>query len=471
MSSLDVTLEEPPKTLASATDHHHILTGPVGATLLRLALPVLAEQFLNTLVVLSDSFLAGRISRSATAAVGLGTYVGWLVSMLCMLVGTGTTAIVARRFGEGNKDEANHFANQSLTLAGMLGAVLFVLMYSLAPWFAHTSNMTGETYDIAVTFLRIDAVGHMFLSVVLVGCAALRGAGNMRTPMMLFVLINIVNTSMSWILTYGLGPIRPLGVNGIVCGTVIAYTVGIIALILIYRDGRAGLKLRLHQLFINAERAWGILRIGIPAAADGLLLWIGQFTFISIIARIAPPPLGEVYFAAHFIAVRVEAFTYLPAVAWASATATMIGQALGAGDIKRARRVGTAGVLQGGVLAVFIGLSFFIGADVIFRCMSTDLDVRATGVGPFRILACFQPLLVCSIVFIGGLRGAGDTRYPLLITMVGALLLRVPLGYIGGIVLHGGLLGAWMGMFADMTWRAIAGATRYYRGRWVTTRV
>jgi Na+-driven multidrug efflux pump len=103
--------------------------------------------------------------------------------------------------------------------------------------------------------------------------------------------------------------------------------------------------------------------------------------------------------------------------------------------------------------------------------MSNDPQVRATGVGPFRILALFQPLLVVSIVYIGALRGAGDTRFPLLITIAGAIFIRVPLGYFFGIVLDGGLIGAWVGMFGDMTWRTIAATARYVHGAWVKTRV
>ena len=103
--------------------------------------------------------------------------------------------------------------------------------------------------------------------------------------------------------------------------------------------------------------------------------------------------------------------------------------------------------------------------------MSKDELVRAEGVGPFRILALMQPLLVISIVYVGGLRGAGDTRFPLLITICGAVLVRIPLGYYFGIVLGWGLLGAWIGMFGDMIWRALAVAARYADGRWLTVKV
>jgi putative MATE family efflux protein len=330
--------------------------------------------------------------------------------------------------------------------------------------------MTGEAYTIAVTYLRIDAVGHMLISLTLVGCAALRGVGNMRTPMFIFAIINAVNVIASCTLVFGLGPFPALGVTGIVVGTVIAKALGAILIVVVLLRGRSGLKLRYDQLPIAWTRTWRILRIGLPAAADGALMWSGHFAFLAIISRLADPPWGELYFAAHIVAVRVEALTYLPAFAWAAASATMIGQALGADNPARARRVGHEAVLQCGLLSVVIAACFYFGAAVIYEKMSLDPLVRAAGVRPFQVLALLQPLLAVAIIYVGSLRGAGDTRFPMLITLIG-ILIRIPTGYYFGIVLGWGLIGAWTGMFGDMIWRALSSTIRYVGGRWVRTRV
>ncbi len=458
---------QPPPTLPASL----VTVGAVRRTLFILALPVLAEQILNTLVGLVDTYLAGRISPAATSAVGLAAYVGWLASMLVMLIGTGTTALVSRYEGAGDHDRANHFANQSLTLAGLFGIIIFCLIFSLAPWFAKYCRMTGDAYDITVTYLRVDAVGHMMMGPMLVGCAALRGVGNTRTPMMVFAVLNVVNVFASCGLVYGWGPAPKMGVNGIAAGTVIARITGAVVLLAVLYGGRAGLRIRGNELPIVWESARRVLRIGVPAAMDGAIMWSGHFVFLAIISRLAEPPLGEAYFAAHVIAIRVEAFVYLPAVAWAAATAAMIGQSLGAENPRRAMRVGHEGVLQCGLLSVGIATCFFFGARFIFEQMSADPLVQAAGVRPFRVLALLQPFLVVSIVYIGALRGSGDTRFPLLITIVGTILIRVPVGYFFGIDQQWGLLGAWMGMFTDNLWRAGAAATRYASGAWIKTRI
>lgn len=459
-------------SLRPATSHHaEILTGPPRRTLFILALPVLTEQILNTLVGLVDVFLAGRISPTATSAVGVAAYVTWLVSMLVMLVGIGTGAIVARAQGAGNHQDANHFANQAITLAILFGAVVAALNYAAAPWFATAFNMTGEAFQITVTYLRVESLGHVFLSTTLVASAVFRGIGKMKIPMLVFLVMNVVNAFFSVVLMYGLGPAPKLGVNGIVAGTVIAQFVGTCVILSILISGRFGLRLYPSEMDIRLSSVARIMRIGLPAAIDGAVMWTGQFIFLLIIARLAPNPLGEAYLAAHIIAVRFEAFTYLPAVAWGAAVSTMIGQALGAGDHRRAMSVGNEGVLQCGALASVLGLVYLLAAAQIYQLMSNDPLVQQVGTRPFRYLALLQPLLATSIVYVAGLRGAGDTRYPLLISLMGAFCIRVPLGYLFGIVWNGGLIGAWIGMFGDMIWRAIAATIRYHRGRWVHTRV
>ena len=443
-----------------------VTAGPIRSTLFYLALPVLAESILNTLVGIFDTWLAGRISAVATAAVGLAAYVAWLATMLAMMVGTGTTAVVARYVGSGRFGRANWYANQSIALSVIVGAAVLAGLYCAAPWLAAYSNMTGQAYDIAVHYLRTEAFGNMFMAVTIAGCAALRGAGNMRAPMMLYALMNAINITASCFFVFSL----EVGVRGIVYGTVIARVCGAVALVWILVRGHAGLFLRWREMRLVWDYVRRILRIGVPAAADGVIMWANHFAFLAIVTRVLPGILGQASFAAHIIAVRVEALTYLPATAWGAAAATMIGQALGAGDGKRAMRVGHEAVLQCGVLAFTMAILFYLNADGIYEVMSIDPVVRAAGAEPFRLLALLQPLLAVGIVYIWGMRGAGDTRFPMLISLMGVPI-RLSLGYYFGIVQGWGLLGAWMGMFGDMVWRPIAATGRYLGGKWAGTKV
>lgn len=441
--------------------------GNVRRVLLVLALPVLGQEILNTTVGIVDTFLAGRISVEATSAVGLAAYVAWLAILLFGLVSTGTTALVSRFLGAGDSTGANRIANQSLGMSVIAGIAGAILMFTIAPAFASWQGMTGNAYDIVVRYLRFEAVGYVASSVTIVACAALRGAGNTRTPMKVLGVVNLLNMVVSPLLVFGLGPLPAFGVDGIVIGTVTARFAGCFIMLVVMFRGCSGLKIDRSIWNPQFESVRRILRIGLPAASDGALMWTGHFIFLAMIKRLTEGAESDVIYAAHIVVIRIEGLTYLPASAWAAACAAMIGQALGADDHKRARRTGHEAVAQCMILSAMIAALFYWGAEFIFSWMHTNPQVRETGVLPLRVAAFFQPMLAASIVYVGALRGAGDTRSPLVVTLICLLTVRLPLGYVFGFTLGYGLLGMWVGICGDMTLRAVLAFAVYLRGRWL----
>ena len=144
---------------------------------------------------------------------------------------------------------------------------------------------------------------------------------------------------------------------------------------------------------------------------------------------------------------------------------------MGAGLPQRASRAGHAAARQCGVLAVVIGLVFLVTAPGLFALMHSEAEVTEIGIRPFRMVAFFQLPLALSIVYVAALRGAGETRYPLMVNMLGVFGVRLPVAGLAGLVLEGGLMGAWIGMCADVTLRAALLLVKYYRGNWVQTQV
>jgi putative MATE family efflux protein len=446
-------------------------------SVLTLALPALGEQLLNFCVSLFDTYLAGQVSTPAhevgiyTTTVGIAGYISWLATLIFSLVGTGTTALVARSRGAGDLDQANRFANRSLTLAGGLGLVVFAILTLFAPIYARMQQLEGESYRVAVGFLRADAFGQVFFCYCLVGSAALRGMGDMRTPMVVLGVVNILNIILSTSLVFGLGPIEPLGIDGIVAGTVAARICG--GLLMLGRLGRgvSGLKLRVGYLVPHADDIGRILKIGVPAAVDGILMWCGQSMFLMIIARLGDGSQGTAFTAAHMIGIEAEALTYLPATAWGYAAASLVGQSLGAGDLVRARRLGNEAARQCILVAVVGALVYLLGAPWIYAVMTQEAAVREIGVPALRFLSWYQIPLAVMVVYIHSLRGAGDTRAVMFINIFGIMCIRLPVGYLLGIVCSGGLIGAWAGMCLDVLFRMIAAMFYYRRGRWAHTKV
>ena len=296
--------------------------------------------------------------------------------------------------------------------------------------------------------------------------------------MMILAVVNLLNMIVTTLLS-GVGPAEWLlpadrwglpkfGLDGIAYGTVIARVIGGLLTIGVLSGGRFRLKLLPRELSLRGEPVRRILKIGLPAGFDGLLRWIGQLGFLMIIARLSDDPREQTaILAAHAIGMQVEAISYLPACAWGMAAATLVGQSLGAKLPDRARSGGHEAVWQCGLFAVALTLIFFLAARPIYELMHQDVQVRSVGVPAFRFNALFQVPLVAAIVYTFALQGAGETRQPMLVSFLGVFGVRLSLAYLCGIVLHGGLIGAWVGMCCDNTVRAILVAWFFCRGKWL----
>jgi putative MATE family efflux protein len=435
-----------------------------------LALPMLGEQFVNFCVGLVDTFLAGQVGKEATAAVGTGGYLSWFVTLGFALVGTGAAALVARSFGAGDGRTANRAANQAFVLALALGVAMAGLVWGLAPLLAGFLTRTPAAAGMMITYVRIDAFGLALYSAVLVCGGVIRAAGDTRTPMAIMVIVNIINALVSATLVFGwLGP--SLGVKGIAIGTVTARLLGGLLLTVVLLKGLRGLRLKWASMRPDWEIIRRMLHVGAPAGAEATLMWIAQIGFIKIVAHTATGEAATVNYAAHMIAVRMTAITYLPAAAWMTAAATLVGQYLGAKQPDRSARAAHVAAIQGGVLTTAVGVAFFLLADVIYAIMSQDALVREVGAQAFRVGAFIHPFLCMGIIYSGALRGAGDTRSTMMFSLIGGLVLRLPLAYVGGVVLGGGLIGAWVGMWADNFAKFVMGWARLLQGGWKRVKV
>lgn len=451
-------------------DSHQLdqfLGGDLRKTILFLALPVLTEQLLNFLVGFVDTFLSGRLSMAATSAIGTAAYVNWLVELLFSLVGTGTTALVARHCGALDRPAANRVASTSVSLSLGFGFIGAAAVYLAAPGFGAFLQLEPESNEVLIRYLRVSCFGHVFSSVLLIGSAALRGSGNMRAPMWILGLVSALNMVFSSVLVFGVGPLPAFGMDGIAAGTVAARFFGFLLMLMLLVRGNAGVVASLSwRSASDFDTVHRILRIGVPAALDSFLMWAGHFVFLRVIAGLGTGAEGQAIFAAHVVGVQVEAINYLPASAWGVAAATMIGQCLGAKRPDRARLGGHEAVIQSSLMALGVTALFYFGAEFIYELMHKDPSVARVGVPSIRLLALFEIPLSIVIVYCIGIRGAGETLRPMIINAVGIFLIRLPVGYWLGVEMELGLRGAWGGMGVDLVIRAIAFVLYFRYGKW-----
>ncbi len=471
-----------PSTAAANERRHRILNGDLRQQVLLLALPTLFQQFLTFCVGMFDTWLSGQIDATATTAIGASAYIGWLAGLLVTTVSIGTMAMVSRHCGAREPAAANRVMNVSLLVGQTLSIVLSGMLFLAAPFVVSCFQLHGRTAEVALSYLRLDAIGHLLTGITIVGAAALRGAGDMKRPMVVLGTINVLNMIISVCLVYGVGPddgiifpmrIAPsLGVYGIAIGTVASRLIGGLLMLGVLMIGSDPLRFSVRLLKPDFDIIRRLFLMGRFATLDSSIHWCGQFAFLMIIKRAVMPGVhDDAVFAAHVIGVQVEAITYLPAMAWGQCAAAIIGQSLGAGKLKRAFKAGFEAAKQCGLLGLVMTVVFFFGASAIYNIMHNDTDVISVGVPAFRWMAWFQVPLVVFLVFRSCLQGAGDTRWPMFGTVMGICLFRLPGAWFFGVHLQWGLTGAWLGMFADIVFRSVLMSWRYSQARWVRTKV
>lgn len=459
-----------------------ILNGQLRRQIMVLAIPTLTQQFLTFCVGMFDTWLAGQIDAAATTAIGVSAYVGWLAGLLVSTVSIGTTALVARHVGANEPDQANRVLGVSMLVGQLLCVCMAGMLYLTAPLFVSSFQLTGTTQQVALNYLRLDAIGHVLTGATLVGSAALRGAGDMKRPMAVLGAISVLNMLVSVALVYGVGPesalwfpvtvVGPQGVYGIAGGTVAARLAGGVIMLAVLFRGSEPIRLQLSLLRFDRAIIGRLSHLGRYAGLDSIINWCGQFTFLMIIRRVVVEGVhDDAVFAAHVIGIQVEAITYLPAIAWGSAAATMIGQSMGAKKLKRAYQAGLEATAQCCVLGLLVTVVFFYGSQAIYELMHTDEQVVRVGVPAFQAMSWFQVPLIILLVLRVALQGAGDTRWPMLATVVGIFCLRLPGAWFFGVYLQMGLLGAWTGMFFDIIFRCLLMSWRYLKARWLRIKV
>lgn len=459
------------------------LLPPLWRQVLILALPALAQQYIHLVVQLSDQVLAAYFPLSDTqsrerylSALNTAGYLYWFVSSYTVLVSVGSTALVARFVGANNWAMAKHATGQSVLLAIVFGAIGTIAALIGLPSLIDALQLTGDAARACVEFLMPLAALLAFQITESACVACLAGAGDTRTGLKVLGLVAVLNVPFAWVLCFGIGPIQGLGFIGIALGTGLSHVIGCILLLVILARGKSGLKLHLAHLVPDVSLIRRLLWVSVPAAIDSLSVGFFQLWFLSLVNRI-----GDTAAAAHGIALKWEALGFLAGGAFGTAAMALVGLNLGAREPTRAARCGWTAYAIGGATMCVMGVLFVLFADPMFRvfCREPHLQpVIDVGVPVLRLIAIAMPALASQIIFTSALRGAGDSRMPVVFSWFGFLGVRIPLAYLltapqvnlGPLgVVPGydmGLLGAWVAMCADIWIRGVFFALRFASGRW-----
>lgn len=426
-----------------------------------LAWPVIITFLFESLVGLIDTLMVGRLGAAAVAAVGVGAQILSAVSVAMTAVGTGTLALVARHVGAQQHRKAEDILLQSILAALGLSVIGIIPVILFAPQLVHMFSGDASVVEQGGPFVRLVMLSIPQSAVLFVIGSALRAAGDTRTPLAIGAAVNLVNIAGNYVLIFGKLGFPALGVRGSALATTLAFTTGMVIGLALLGHGRLVLKLRRHGVRVDRGAIRRVLAIGYPAAAEQILMQIGFFFYLIFAAH-----YGTSALAGYFIGVRILALSFLPGFGFAAAAGALVGQNLGAGNPALAARSGWAANRLAIYLMTTCGVVLFVSAQSIAALFVDDPAVVADAVSFIRTLAAAQPFMAMDFTIGGALRGAGDTRFPLVAVFVGFYGCRLAFAYVATFVLHLSLPWVWFALIGDYIARASLKGWRFGSGRW-----
>ncbi len=429
---------------------------------LGLSWPVFVENLLQTGVGAVDTLMVSVLGTAALAGVGTSVVLLFIVQSAIMAVAMGGSVLVAHAVGGRDGSLVRRSAGQTLVLGLILSVGLTVLGTVFAGQFVALLGPDDEVLRIGTDYMRVTMATSVGLVMMLVMGGILRGAGETRTPMYAGVAMNVINVPLSFVMIFGSLGFPELGPVGSAWGAAIARFVGAGWLFYVLWRGNRGVSVagRGHWS-LESGIVSRILRIGVPSMLEQLMMSLSMLVFTAMVIS-----LGTAVYAAQRITFQILSFGWMPGFAFAVAATTLTGQALGAGQPAAAVRVTWVATAYATLFMTVFAVAVFIFSEPIAGIYTADPGIKSLAGEAMQILALALPGFALTFVLQGGLRGAGDTRFPMWVTGVSSWLVRLPAAWYFGIHLEFGLAGMYWIFLVETTLRLSVIFWRYQVGRW-----
>lgn len=434
-------------------------------------------SLLQTLAFLADRIMLGRHGAVSLASMQISGTVMWSAFSVFFGAMIGTVALVARRVGAGELEQARVVARAALRLAAVIGLLVGVAGSLGAELIARAMapDEPGAASIIAAStgYMRVGFCAYPAVFVSAAGALILNGSGDTKTTFWIGTVGNLFNIAANYLLIYGhaIGPITipELGATGAALATAGAYALQCVLVLMVLRRPscpvHVGALWRLHGNPTEAEARWRLVRLSAPAIVERIVIHVGYVWFAAVVNT-----LGAVAMAAHQALLTLESICFLGAEGFGVAAATVVGQYLGRDDPQGSARGGWFATIACAAALSLCGLLIWATAPwtlPVFVAPGEDghaLILAATLAMPILVIA--QPMMASAVVLGHGLRGAGDTRSPVLAAAIGGLALRVAGAWLLAVEWGLGLAGIWIATAIDWTVRSVILGAVFWRGRW-----
>ncbi|MEE2785911.1 MAG: MATE family efflux transporter [Myxococcota bacterium] len=432
----------------------------------RLAWPILIQGLLGTVIMFTDRLILGRYSADALASMQAAGPITWATFNMYGAFGIGVLAVIGRATGAADAAQARGVLSSSLVIALGVGAVLGLAGFGGRDIFAHA--LLGDAVHSATA--RVMATDYLawvfacapFTTLGVTLSYALQASGDTRSPMWISLLAGSANLILSWIFVFGHLGAPEMGIHGAALGT--AASTVIVCLISFWVMQRPQRILRIGRPNFPTLRP--VIKVAVPALGERIIFHVGFLTFAGFVGH-----LGTKAMAAHQACMAIESLGFIASYALGSANGTIVAQKLGAGSPSDARKATYFTVRLSLALMCLIGLIFWFFAHPLVALFCADPETIRLGVDCMRVAAVAQPIMAVTDAFAGGLRGAGDTKSPMIVALIGPVLVRVAASWLFAFEFELGLVGIWLGSTLDWLVRGIWLSIVFGRGRWATIKL
>ena len=436
-----------------------------------LALPIMIENTLQTLLGTTDTYFAGRLSDDAIAAIGVTNLVMNLFLSFFTAVSVGACAVVSRNYGKRDYSRVSRSVVHSLVLGLGLGLATGMICALFRRPVLRISGADDAIIEYAMPYYLSVAVPCAALCLQLILSSCLRAMKDTKTPMYVTGASNLLNIFLN-ILFIRAG----LGILGLGLATTLSRGISACALftrlrkrgsdLFVQKSEKAGDSMAADSSFhltacLKAREFSSILKIGLPAGMEKIIMRVGQLIYNGMILSI-----GTSSYVAHNIAGNIESYSYIPAMGLGLAVCTITGVSLGENNRLKARKTTAAACILGSVFALLFGFVFFVFAPQLTAVFSDTKEVQDMASSVLRIIALFQPFGFLVQIMTNALQGAGDTRFPMYSTFLGIWGIRIGIGWLLAVHFHMGLDGIWYAYALDVTVRGILLLIRFQSGKW-----
>ncbi|MCM1183170.1 MAG: MATE family efflux transporter [Roseburia sp.] len=436
---------------------------------LRMAWPAVCESFFVALAGMIDSLMVSSIGSYAVAAVGLTTQPKFMGLALFIAMNVSISALVARRRGEQKKDEANQILLTAIWFILAAVVVVSVLCVVFANQIIRFCGSAEDTHDTAVIYFRI-IMGGMVFNVVSMGInAAQRGSGNTIIAMKTNIISNLVNIIGNYLLINGHFGFPALGIHGAAIATVFGTVIACIMSIrsLFKKDNFVSLPYIVRNRIKGSLGTLGhIVKVGYSVFIEQVLMRIGFMSTAMMAAG-----MGTDAMAAHQVGMNILGLTFSFGDGMQVAAVALIGRSLGEGSPDKAKEYGKVCRRIGLCISIALAVIYFFGGETLYRLFFEEDNIVAYGVQIIRVIIVIVLFQVSQVIYMGCLRGAGDTTYTAIASTISVTVIRTGFSYLCGILLAWGIPGIWLGILADQMSRFLFASIRFKTGKWTGIKI